>query len=178
MTMFTPIGDKARWRLIYDEISRLAIGDLITHDDLERAADTPHWRQAYYRAVRELEQADHRTLDVERGIGYRVIPAAEHERVMFRHQKRSRRQLTTAKRKIASADKTQLDAETARRFDDYELRMSQAEQMIRRLHKRVAAVEASSAQSEQRHAAQGDKIALIVDTLRKHGLLDAETNAA
>lgn len=137
--MFEPKADVAQWRLVYDTVRTLSIGDTIPYERLSEvlARDFTADRGPIYRAITELEREDKRTLDVVPRVGYRVVDAPEHERLARRHHRRSRRQLGKAHSKLASADRARLNPEQRAKFDALELTVSRHEDMIRRLDGRV-----------------------------------------
>jgi hypothetical protein len=135
---FRPKGDQAEWRLIYDEFRKHGPGDVVTYERLTEilGRDFRACRVPLQRAVRELEDADHRTLVCERGTGYRVAAATEHEQLAHAHSKRSRRQLKKAVSKARSANRAELSSDQVRRLDDLASHLSQHAGMLARLDAR------------------------------------------
>jgi len=129
----------AQWRIVYDAVAALNIGDTVTYEQLSEMLGRPFAddRGPIYRAMTELERENRRTLDVVPRVGYRVVDAPEHEKLARRHHKRSRRQLKKAHSKLASADRARLTPEERAKFDALELTVSRHEDMIRRLDSRV-----------------------------------------
>src|SRR6185437_7372085 len=107
--MFETKGDRAQWRAVYDYLSSLKVGDRVTDEELagllsDDAAETS-WRSAFYRAVREVEKTNKRTFARVRGVGYRMVEAAEHEGLARAQHKKAKRRLTAAHGKAHSADR-------------------------------------------------------------------------
>lgn len=177
---FEPKGDVAEWRLAYRAIEGLRVGDTITHAELDEALGRPFVddRGPIYRAVRELEDEQKRTMTVVRGRGYRVVEAREHEGLARGHQKRSRRQLAKGLRKLRSVNRSKLTAEERDRFDAIETRMARVESMVRTLHKRQVVTEARTAKVEQATDDTAAQVARLEEQLRRKGLLDDERQAA
>jgi hypothetical protein len=84
MSLFTPHreGARAEWRVLYDEVARLAYGDELTYDQIAELLGTRD-RDRAYRAVRGCNEhlvrdGRPRVLGSVRGRGYRVLPPAEY----------------------------------------------------------------------------------------------------
>ncbi len=174
--IFRPKGDQPEWRLIYDEFRKHGPGDVVAYERLSEilGRDFLTCRVPLQRAVRELEAADHRTLVCERGTGYRIAAAAEHEQLAHAHSKRSRRQLKKAVSKARSANRAELSPDQARRLDDLENHLSQHAGMLARLDARDKQREEQLRQL--RRDTSGDiaglasQLGRLTDALRRHGI--------
>lgn len=174
--VYGPKGDRAEWRIIYDEARKMSSGDVLTYDKLSellnrdfRTARTP-----LQRAMQELENVDKRTLTCVRGAGYRIAAATEHEQLARKHSTRSRRQLDKAAAKARSADRSELSADQVRRLDDLELQFSQHAEILQRLDNRDRKRQDEIRQLRRDHngttANLSDQITNIAAALRRHGI--------
>ncbi len=73
--MFTPKGEKALWKLIYDYVAPLSLGDIVKYDDLSEVIDQDITknRSVVYTANKHLLRDQKRLLLVERGVGYKIV---------------------------------------------------------------------------------------------------------
>lgn len=121
--MFAPVGERARWRVIYDLLRKLEVGETLTYEKMGDALDLhpKHDRQtislAMRRASRELEQADNHTTDCIPTVGYRVVEPAEQLGLAHRHQRKANRSLVRGRSKAIYVDLNGLDAETKKAFE-------------------------------------------------------------
>jgi hypothetical protein len=174
--VFHSKSDRAEWRIIYDEVRKMSSGDVLTYDRLTEllGRDFHTNRTPLTRAMQELEDADQRTLACERGVGYRIAAATEHETLARKHSTRSRRQLTKAAAKARSADRSALSPEQARRLDDLELQFSQHAELLDRLderdRKRAAEIRQLRRDTTGDIADLSDQITKLAQTLRRHGI--------
>lgn len=120
---FEPIGDRARWRVIYDLLRKTATSEVITYQELADALglhpdDDRHTIQmAVRRAAREHEEADNRALDVIPNTGYVIVPAPEHLRLARDHHKRASKSLARGHSKVVHVDLSALEPETRHAFE-------------------------------------------------------------
>jgi hypothetical protein len=173
--MFRPKGEVAEWRLLYDEFRKHDAGDVVSYERMSEVLgrDFRLSRVPVQRAMRELETADHRTLVCERGTGYRIAAAAEHEHLARVHSRRSRRQLGKAAAKARSANRAELTAEQARRLDDMEMHFSEHAGMLSRLdnrdRQREAELRALRRDTSADIAAIDDRLSRVTELLERHG---------
>lgn len=123
-TPFEPIGDTARWRVLYHELLKsTSHGDLITYDamgnmlDLDPEADRHAIQMAVRRAARELLEADKLALDAVPNQGYRVVQASEHMELARRQQRRSHRALSRGHKTVVNVDFSGMEPEVRKAFD-------------------------------------------------------------
>ena len=84
------------WRRIYDDLlTNVAIGDVITYSQLDETLGRPfkRSRSPLYRACREMGDLRHRWLEVEEGVGYRVVHPREHVRLTKAQQRMAQRRI-------------------------------------------------------------------------------------
>lgn len=123
MRPFEPIGDRARWRIIYELLQRAEVGQVITYEDLgavldlDPQSDRHTIQMAVRRAAREHEEADNRALDVIPNTGYVIVPAPEHLRLARDHHKRASKSLARGHSKVVHVDLSGLDPETRHAFE-------------------------------------------------------------
>lgn len=73
--MFTPKGEKPLWKMVYEYIVPMQIGDVVTYEDLSKVVDQDVTinRSLIYTANKHLLRDHKRLLVVERGIGYKIV---------------------------------------------------------------------------------------------------------
>lgn len=115
--MFQPIGDQARWRLLYEILRELDYDEQITYERMAEALDVDPVKDrgtiqvAMYRAAKELSLVNDRSIESVRGVGYRVVTPEEHVSLSRRQQRRSGRALTRAQRHVQHVDLSQMSPE-------------------------------------------------------------------
>jgi len=179
--MFDVKGDRPQWAVVYERLATMKIGETVKDAELAGLLpDAPEGsvKSAFYRAVREMEDVHHRTLDRVRLTGYRVVEAAEHERLARGQHKKAKRRLKSAWRKAHSADRSRLTPDERRRLDAMEDHLGRQQEMIRRLEGRVATVEADlkNARRDQKQdtASVSDRLDRLAELLEKHGITEKQ----
>lgn len=172
LSPFQPVGDRARWRVIYDILRKTKTGDAITYEQLGEALDLHpvHDRHviqmAVRRAAREHEEADNRALDVIPNKGYVIVPAPENLRLARSHQKRANRSLARGHSKVVHVDLSGLDTETRNAFEvvarafalqmefnkRFDVRQARLEQAVNSMSERTERTEAEIAELKARLA--------------------------
>ena len=124
MTPFEPVGEVARWRLLYDELfSKATHNDVLTYEqmgkviDLDPEADRHSIQMAARRAGIELETEDKLAIVAVSNVGYRVVESTEHMQLAKRQQRRSQRALKSGRSKVVNVDLSGLDTETRKAFE-------------------------------------------------------------
>lgn len=166
--MFRPKGEYPQWRIIFDRLAAMNIGDVVTDIELqELVPDTTmaSIRGSFIRAQKTMELDHKRTFDRVRLIGYRMVEAPEHLDLARRHHKKAKRQVAKAIGKAASADRSLLDREARRRIDEIEESLRRQQEMISRLDQRQS-------KTEKDTVAVNDRLDYVVDLLRRHGITD------
>lgn len=142
----------AAWRRIYALLVVLDIGDVITYEALE--AVVPNFRRtrtAYQRALKELENVNHRSLRNVRGEGYVVIHPDEHIGEVVNYGRRADTAVHTGRRKAKSADRNLLNHEIGRRLDSMDNQLAGIQLTLHRIARDEAArVEAERIAGRQR----------------------------
>jgi hypothetical protein len=169
---FQPLHEQPRHQALYNHAKALPFGELISYAEIMELTDTEQ-RWPVYRAQRLLEKNDSRTLVCERGVGYRVALPTEHRVLTEKCRRRSYRQLSKARSKARSADRSRLTADEARWFDETELRLSQVEALTRNLHRRVSIVESKTVVQEQAQTRVESELREIREAMVRSGMLRA-----
>lgn len=176
--MFEIKGDRPQWRVIYDRLAGMSVGETVADDELYALLpDAPEAsvKGAFFRAVKETEDEMHRTFCRVRKTGYRMVEAKEHERLARDQHKRARRRLTAAVRKAHSADRSRLTHEERQRLDAIELHLAQQQDMTKRLDR---AVKVERVERKAGEALTNERIDELVSLLAKHGIGADETAGA
>lgn len=173
MSPFEPHGDRARWRIVYEDLLvNHDENDLVTYEqlgealDLDPETDRHMIQMAVRRAAKELEEADKQALDAVPNVGYRIVYAVEHMGLARRQQRRSHRALASGKSKVVNVDLTGLEPEARKAFEvmaqafalqmDFnrriDVRQKNLEQATRAVTERQARTEAELAELRERLA--------------------------
>jgi hypothetical protein len=111
---FTPVGETARWRILYDLLVKVGVDGVLTYDDAAEAldgVDKATIQAAMRRAGKELLTQDNHAIEAVKTVGYRVVTAEEHVRLASAHQSRSRKQLALGRAKVTHVDMSALSSE-------------------------------------------------------------------
>jgi hypothetical protein len=181
MSPFTPAGDRARWRTVYDLLVKAETGATVTYEALGEAlrldpvAERHLIQMAIRRAAREHEVLDGRALDAVRNVGYRIVHVPEHLTLAQRHQKKAGRALERGRSKVDHVDLSGVDPDTRRAFEVVAQAFAMQAEFNKRLdirHKRlerqVQAIK-DSAESALQHTS--DEVAALRERLER---LEAE----
>ena len=173
---FEPKGDLAEWQLIYNHISTLNVGDTVTYDKLTELLDREFKtaRGPFHKANRELLANHKRGMLNVKNVGYRVVPAEEHENAARDQHKYAKRRLRASKHWLANTDRAELPPEVAERFDRIEGSLDRQIDFTRRIDKRVQrvekALEASRSEAADQAQETSDRLAKLTDALKRHGI--------
>lgn len=119
--MFKPKNEKPYWQMIYDVISNLNVGEVISYDDMTEAIgkDINNNRTAVYKARKVLLKEKKRFLIVERGIGYKVIEGMP---IMSHAEERhdiAKHQADMANFEVANINTVTLTPDEKKRLQDF-----------------------------------------------------------
>lgn len=124
MSPFEPHGERARWRIVYEDLlSDRDENHVVTYEqladalDMDAEADRHTIQMAVRRAAKELEEVDKQALDAIPNVGYRIVYALEHMGLARRQQRRSHRALASGKSKVVNVDLTGLEPEARKAFE-------------------------------------------------------------
>jgi hypothetical protein len=115
---FEPVGPVARWKLIYDLLRPLNVGEILTYDSMARAldldseADRHVIQMSARRALKELLNIDHRGSKAVTNVGYRVAMPIEHIGLAEERNKRAGRQLVAGRNVSTKVDLNGVDSQT------------------------------------------------------------------
>lgn len=123
MGAFEPVGERARWRIVYDELRKRAIGDVMTYDelgellDLDPLKERAKIRSAWTRAAEEFLRVDkHATVAIP-NVGYRIVEPQGHLSLAHRDQRRSTRALGRGRSKVVNVDFNGMEPGVRRGFE-------------------------------------------------------------
>lgn len=167
---FQPVGQRARWRVLYDLLRIRKVGDVLTYEDmataldLDSTADRTKLQLAMRRAARELEVENKHAVDVVTNRGYRIIEPEQHLGLARRHQKKANRSLARGQSKVIHVDFNLMDDETRRAFEvvagafaaqiDFNRRMDVRQANLERAVKAVTRQTAEHAERTEEEIAQ------------------------
>lgn len=146
---FEPVGPVARWKIIYDLIKPLKVGEILTYEamaealDLDAEADRHTIQMSARRALRELLNVDHRGSQAVTNVGYRVAMPAEHVGLAQQRNRRAGRQLVAGRNVSTKVDLNGVDPATRAALET--LAAGFARQM--EINRRVAAKQAEHDQA-------------------------------
>lgn len=115
---FKPIGERARWRMIYELMQSAELGGVVTYAAMAEAlglherADRHALQMAARRAGLELEKVDKRAVDAVKGIGYRVVQPAEILGLGKRRNRKAGKQIQRGGITTQAVDLNAVDAPT------------------------------------------------------------------
>jgi hypothetical protein len=119
---FEPVGETARWRLLYAKLQKLSVGDVLTYEqmaeilDLDPLSDRHTIQVAMRRAANELEKVDKRAVEAVKNVGYRIVEPEEHLRLARGQQRRSSRALARGSSKVVNVDLSNVEPEVRQAF--------------------------------------------------------------
>ncbi len=174
--IFAPKGVKPQWELVYDIFKPLAEDEVLTYEEaqVKLGWDLRANRSPLYKAMRQMEENDHRTLAPVPGVGYRIARPTEHETLGRKHHRRARRQLRSSVSKFRSADRAKIPKEQADRLDRLELTTKRVEESVRKLDERQKHIEKVVTEHRQ-EALEGienvnDRVEKMREALRRHNI--------
>jgi hypothetical protein len=165
MSPFEPIGDRARWRILYDMLQLVPTNGILTYDrmaealDLHPESDRHIIQMAMRRAAREHEVVDKRAVDVVPNKGYRVVTAPEHMGLARRQQRRSSRALKAGHSKVVNVDLSNLDPEARKAFEVVARAFAAQMDFNRRIDIRQRRLEEALSTIDERHVRSEEEIA-------------------
>lgn len=123
MSPFDPIGDRARWRVIYELLQAVPVDDVLPYEriaeklDLNADDDRHTIQMATRRAGKELEQVEKHAIESIPNVGYRVVPPRENLRLARGHQSRAGKQLKRGHSKVVNVDFNEIEPEARKAFE-------------------------------------------------------------
>lgn len=110
MTRFEPVGDVARWKVVYGLLQAADVDGVVTYEEMGTAlgldpdSDRHTLQMATRRAAQELETVDKHAVSSVRNVGYRVVRPDEHVVLAQGQQQRSSRALKRGHSKVVNVD--------------------------------------------------------------------------
>jgi len=178
---FQPVGDKARWRVVYEQLNRTPVDGVLTYEslgealDLDPADDRHSIQMAMRRAAKEHEEVDRRAIEPIMNVGYRVVQAKEHLGLARAQQRRAGHALKRGRSKVVNVDFNQIDVETRKAFEVVAYAFQMQSDMVQRLDVRnkklaekVAAITARTETVEmtsEEHAERLGRLEQLIELL-------------
>lgn len=177
MSPFTPAGDQARWRTLYDLLTKASVGQVVSYEemgaalDLDPDGDRHAIQMALRRAANEYEKVDSRALDVVPNEGYRVVEPGEHLVLARRHQQKAGKSLDRGRSKVEHVDLSGVDLDMRRAFEVVAQAFALQADFNRRLDIRQKKLEQQVAVAQSAQAHTSEEIAKLRERLER---LEAE----
>lgn len=161
----------ARWRVLYDRLKNADYGRSFDYAELSRMAGIPDVRKERWildRTRQELVRKNKRFLQNERGVGYRVVEAAEHLGVGHEYRKKSMRAAGRSGKVLRATDLSRVtDPAVKEAILNLQNRMSRLEQMLRRQDERLQTTEWDTERLKSQNSDQQDRIEAVEKKLRE-----------
>ena len=123
MKSFAPVGERARWRVVYDMLAATETNGVVSYNEMAAAlsldpdGDRNLLQTTMRRAAKEHEQVDKRAVESVPNVGYRVVEPQEQLGMARRQQKRSRKALVRAHSKAVNVDMSKIEPETRKALE-------------------------------------------------------------
>lgn len=135
------VEKKARWRVLYDRMATLQIGELLSYEDMGELLgldflDRPQRNiinVSARKAATELEKKQGMVFRIMRGHGYQRAKPEQVLDLARRHQHRAQREVASGAAKVATIDLRQLDSTTARIVEATAMAFARQEAIMRSL---------------------------------------------
>jgi hypothetical protein len=177
MSPFTPAGDRARWKAIYDQLVKLPVGGTLTYAEigallgLDPDADRHKIQMAVRRAAREHLLVDLRSITSVPNVGYQVVETERKLSIARVHQGKAARSVRRGRDHVVNASLDGLDPDTRAVFEAMAWKFSQQDEAIRRLDVRQQRHERQLAAARSAHEQTAEQLADIASRLAR---LEAE----
>jgi hypothetical protein len=108
MPPFEPLGETARWRILYEHLCGCEVGATVKYSTLAEllglnpVTDRHTIQVAMARAGRELEQVEKHAVEAVVNVGYRVVEPEEHLRLARYQQRKSSKALVRGRSKVVN----------------------------------------------------------------------------
>lgn len=180
MSPFEPVGEQARWRIIYDMLEHVPADGTLTYEEMGDELDVDPVEErhiiqmAMRRAAKELETTHGHAVDAVPNVGYRVVHAEEHLGLARRHQKKSSKSLVRGQSKVVNVDLTGVDPEVRKAFQVMAAAFSMQLEFNRRTDVRQKRLEESLEAISQRSDKTEEELAALKARLDKLDKLRGE----
>lgn len=183
MSPFTPLGDSARWRVLYGLLRTKDVGEIITYEDMAAALeldplrDRQALRVAFRQAAMHYEEEDRRAVDVIRGVGYCVVDAVAQLGLARRHGRKAGRQLKMAYSKSVNVDLSKETPEVRAAFETVAVAFAHQMEINRRQDMKTRRMQKTlddlAEQTQEHNEVTDRRLADIEARLRTMGAPDA-----
>lgn len=122
MSPFQPSGETARWRIIYNLLAGVEVGEVLDYVTMADALELNHTKDrhviqvAMRRAAAQLERVEKHAVEAVNNVGYRVVQAEEHLRLAKKYQAKSSKALALGQSKVINVDLSNVDPEVRQAF--------------------------------------------------------------
>lgn len=176
--MFRPIGDRARWRVLYDLLAGRGVGEVLTYEEmadalgLDPATDRQKIQLAMRRAAVELEVEDKHAVAPVVNTGYRIVEPRQQLGLARAQQGKASAALMRGRSKVVNVDFNMIDPETRRAFQVVAGAFAAQLDLINRLDVRQTDLERVVTTQTERTERTEEELATVLDRLRR---LETET---
>jgi len=139
MSPFTPAGDKARWRYLYDLLVKTDTGGTVTYEtmaetlDLDPQRDRHVLQMAMRRAAKEHLEHDQRSVASVPNVGYRIVETERKLDLAKLYQGKAQRSVRQGRAHVEHADLSDVDEATRALFEAMAWKFAQQDEVIHRL---------------------------------------------
>ncbi|MGD9604457.1 MAG: hypothetical protein AB7V59_21795 [Gammaproteobacteria bacterium] len=177
MRPFLPVGERARWRVIYDLLRKAKVGDVVTYREMAEALDLDAKRDrtkvqlAMRRAAKELETVDLHAVEPVVNEGYRIVEPEQHLDLARKHQRKAGRSLQRGHSKVVNVDFNGMPGDVRKAFEvvagafaaqiDFNRRLSVRQDHLER------AVEAVTQQTGEQQQRTAEELEALRERLRR-----------
>lgn len=172
MTPFEPKGEKARWVIVYEHVTTVPTGDVVTYDtlgrllDLDPRKDRHAIQMAVRRAAVESLEGDKRALESVPNKGYRIVEPEEHLRLAKAQQKKSRKALVRGRKAVVNVDFNGMEPEMRHAFEVVAQAFAMQQEFMRRMDVRQSRVE-EAVRVVQEQKADASEVEVLKDRLAR-----------
>src|SRR5205814_10234506 len=136
-----PIGEKARWRILFEAMKDMKPGHIILYEVMGEVLGLDHVDPsqksaigvAARKAVEELRRTERRVFKIVRGHGYQCAQPSEVLSLVQQHQERAITEARAGAEKTAAVDVSRLDPTTRRLFEATAISLSRQQDLMGQL---------------------------------------------
>lgn len=121
--VFKPRGEVAQWRLVYEELAKRDVGDVVGYDvlaevlDMDARLDRPRIALAMRTAAQAFLEDSNIAVTSVRGVGYRLVEAVEHLALARKHHTKAVKSLGRGQSKVVHVDMSGLEPAVRHTFE-------------------------------------------------------------
>ena len=173
MMQFTPKGEQARWRMIYDRLCQMQVDDELTYEELgillslQPGTERHLIQMAMRRAAEELLEVNCRAVECMRNKGYRVVEPAEHLRLARGHNRKAGKALDRSYTTATKVDVTGLDQLIRDALQSHALMVAGQLQLNRRLERESRKMKAALETVATKQGLSDERLARLEERLAK-----------